>query len=72
MRRTGEPRRRRRRTSERRRRRKGRMTKRSRAGRRLCSFFLEISFMYLATTPREESSLGNIYISHFNLCIRFP
>jgi len=37
--------------------------------RRLCSFhFLEISCMYLDTTPREDSSLGNIYTPCLNLC----
>jgi hypothetical protein len=25
--------------------------------------------MYLGTTPRENSSLGNIYIFYLNLCV---
>jgi hypothetical protein len=33
---------------------------------------LLISFMYLGTTPREGFSLGNIYISYLNLCVRSP
>ena len=28
--------------------------------------------MYLGTTPREDSSLGNKYISDLNLRVRFP
>ena len=30
------------------------------------------SFMYLGTTPREKSSLGNKYICDLNLHVRFP
>jgi len=63
MRRTGEPMRRRRRPCETRRR-KGRMTKRSRAGRRLCSFFRNI--FHVPSHNPEGGFLPREYI-HFLL-----